>query len=190
MNTINIASLRTTVRQHGRFSTVLLDPPWRFKNATGKSAPEHRRLYQYPTLDAQTIYALPITKVAQDNAHVYLWVPNAFIKEGLTALAAWGFVYKTMLVWHKIRKDGNSDGRCMGFYFRNVTEICLFGVKGKLRTLQPGRKQVNLFAERKREHSRKPDILYTIIEQCSPGPFIELFARHTRPGWVSWGDQV
>ena len=104
---------------------------------------------------------------------------------------AWGFSYKANVVWHKIRKDGGSDGRGVGFYFRNVTELILFGVRGRnARTLVPGRRQVNLLATRKREHSRKPDEQYELIEACSPGPYLELFARGARQGWVTWGDHA
>jgi N6-adenosine-specific RNA methylase IME4 len=78
----------------------------------------------------------------------------------------------------------------VGFYFRNVTELLLFGVKGRLRTLPPGRRQVNLIATRKREHSRKPDEVYKVIEACSPGPYLELFARKPVPGWTQWGDEI
>ncbi|HEX5572142.1 MAG TPA: MT-A70 family methyltransferase, partial [Ktedonobacterales bacterium] len=120
----------------------------------------------------------------------YLWVPNALVMEGLEVMKRWGFTYKTNLVWYKTRKDGGPDGRGVGFYFRNVTELVLFGVRGNLRTLAPGRRQVNLLATQKREHSRKPDELYDIIEQCSPGPYLEMFARHAREGWVSWGNEV
>lgn len=174
-----------------RFATVLADPPWRFSNSTGKVAPEHGRLFRYPTMTLDDICALPVPMVADTGAHLYLWVPNALLAEGLKVMEAWGFTYKTNIVWHKIRKDGGSDGRGVGFYFRNVTELVLFGVRGKnMRTLQPGRRQVNLLATRKREHSRKPDELYDIIEACSPGPFIELFARGARRGWASWGNQA
>jgi N6-adenosine-specific RNA methylase IME4 len=115
-------------------------------------------------------------------------VPNALLPDGLAAMQAWGFTYKTNIVWHKIRKDGGSDGRGVGFYFRNVTELILFGVRGKkARTLDPGRRQVNYLSTQKREHSRKPDELYPIIEACSPGPYAELFARGSRMGWNSWG---
>jgi N6-adenosine-specific RNA methylase IME4 len=127
--------------------------------------------------------------VAADTSHLYLWVPNALLPEGLRVMEAWGFKYKSNIIWHKVRKDGGSDGRGVGFYFRNVTEVLLFGVRGKnARTLAPGRSQVNLVATRKREHSRKPDEIFPIIEACSPGPFLELFARGTRPGWALWGD--
>jgi N6-adenosine-specific RNA methylase IME4 len=174
-----------------RFGTILADPPWQFQNRTGKVAPEHRRLSRYGTLTLEEIKALPVSGVAAPVSHVYLWVPNAMLPEGLAVLAAWGFTYKSNIVWHKIRKDGGPDGRGVGFYFRNVTELILFGTKGKnARTLAPGRRQVNYLATRKREHSRKPDEQYEIIEACSPGPFIELFARGTRPKWTTWGNQA
>lgn len=177
-------------RDYGQFGTILADPPWRFGNRTGKMAPEHRRLSRYATMDLPAIMDLPINEMALAQSHLYLWVPNALIQEGLDVLNAWGFTYKTNLVWYKIRKDGGPDGRGVGFYFRNVTELILFGVKGNLRTLDAGRRQVNLLATRKREHSRKPDELYDIIEACSPGPYLELFARFQRPGWEQWGDEV
>ena len=174
-----------------RFGAILADPPWQFQNKTGKVAPEHRRLSRYATLTLDEIKALPVAQVAADVAHLYLWVPNALLPEGLAVMQAWGFRYKSNLVWHKVRKDGGSDGRGVGFYFRNVTELLLFGVRGRsARTLAPGRRQVNLLATRKREHSRKPDEQYEIIEACSPGPFLELFARGTRKGWITWGNQA
>jgi N6-adenosine-specific RNA methylase IME4 len=174
-----------------RFSTILADPPWQFQNRTGKMAPEHKRLNRYGTMGLDDIKALPVAEVAADTAHLYLWVPNALLPEGIEVLRAWGFQYKSNLVWHKIRKDGGSDGRGVGFYFRNVTELILFGVRGKnARTLAPGRSQVNLLATQKREHSRKPDELYPLIQACSPGPYLEMFARGSRPGWRTWGNQA
>jgi N6-adenosine-specific RNA methylase IME4 len=174
-----------------RFATILADPPWQFTNKTGKVAPEHKRLSRYGTLKLDEIMALPVGEIAATPAHLYLWCPNALLPDGIAVLKAWGFNYKSNIVWHKVRKDGGSDGRGVGFYFRNVTELILFGVRGKnARTLAPGRRQVNLLATRKREHSRKPDEQYEIIEACSPGPFLELFARGTRKGWVTWGNQA
>lgn len=175
----------------GDFATILADPPWRFQNRTGKMAPEHRRLNRYGTMDLAEIMALPLPEVTAKTAHLYLWVPNALLPDGLAVMKAWGFDYKSNLVWHKVRKDGGSDGRGVGFYFRNVTELVLFGVRGKnARTEAPGRRQVNLLATQKREHSRKPDEFYDIVEACSPGPYLELFARGTRPGWTGWGNQA
>ena len=200
-----------------RFGTVLADPPWRFTNRTGKIAPEHRRLSRYPTLTLADICALPVAAHMAEPSHCYLWVPNALLPEGLQVLAAWGFAYKSNIVWHKIRRDGGSDGRGVGFYFRNVTELLLFGVRGKnARTEAPGRRQVNMIRSggeelggdappnipdgdappniietRKREHSRKPDEQYPLIEGCSWGPYLELFGRGAgRPDWVVWGDQA
>ena len=174
----------------GTFSTIYCDPPWRFQNRTGKMAPEHKRLHRYRTLTLEEIASLPVAKHARDPSHLYLWVPNALLREGLEVMKAWGFTYKTNIVWSKIRKDGGPDGRGVGFYFRNVTELLLFGVKGSMRTLKPGRTQVNLLATRKREHSRKPAEMYDIVEACSPGPYLELFAREPIDKWTCWGDQV
>lgn len=195
-----------------KFATVMADPPWRFQNRTGKIAPEHKRLARYPTMELDEICALPVAEHMQDRAHCYLWVPNALLPEGLQVLRAWGFDYKSHIIWEKIRKDGGPDGRGVGFYFRNVTEMLLFGTRGKdVRTLAPGRSQVNfieaperadeiqdehrepdgdLLKTRKREHSRKPDEQYAIIESCSWGPYLELFGRGRRPGWTVWGNQA
>lgn len=173
------------------FKTILADPPWQFTNRTGKMAPEHKRLSRYGTMTLDEIKALPVAKIAAEPAHLYLWVPNALVPEGIEVLRAWGFQYKSNIVWHKIRKDGGSDGRGVGFYFRNVTELILFGVRGRnARTLAPARTQVNYIATRKREHSRKPDEQYDLIEACSPGPYLELFARGTRPNWSVWGNEA
>lgn len=171
------------------YGTVLADPPWRFANRTGKMAPEHRRLSRYPTMTLHDIKALPVGAFVQPASHLYLWVPNALLPDGLEVMQSWGFTYKTNLVWYKVRRDGGPDRRGVGFYFRNVTELILFGVRGRLRTLAPGRRQENIILSRKQEHSRKPDALYDLIEQCSPGPYLELFARHARPGWTQWGNE-
>ncbi|MCY4137702.1 MAG: MT-A70 family methyltransferase [Rhodobacteraceae bacterium] len=174
-----------------KFRTILADPPWRFTNRTGKMAPEHRRLNRYETMELATIKSLPVARIVEEPAHLYLWVPNALVPDGLEVMNAWGFQYKSNIVWHKIRSDGGSDGRGVGFYFRNVTELVLFGVRGKnARTLDPGRRQVNLIASQKREHSRKPDELFDVIEACSREPFLEMFARDTREGWTAWGNQA
>lgn len=173
-----------------RFRTILADPPWRFQNRTGKMAPEHQRLNRYGTMELNEIMELPVPQIVAPRAHLYLWVPNALILEGLEVMKRWGFTYKTNIIWYKTRKDGGPDGRGVGFYFRNVTEMLLFGIRGKNnRTLGPGRTQTNIIATRKREHSRKPDEQYALIEQCSPGPYLEMFARHYRRGWDQWGNE-
>lgn len=174
-----------------KFQTVLADPPWQFQNRTGKMAPEHKRLNRYPTMRLEDIKSLPVGQVAAENSHLYLWVPNALLPEGLEVMKAWGFQYKTNIIWEKVRKDGAPDGRGVGFYFRNVTEILLFGVRGSnFRTLSPARTQVNLVRSQKREHSRKPDEMIELIEACSPGPYLELFARGERENWTLWGNQA
>lgn len=174
----------------GGWRTVLADPPWRFANRTGKVAPEHRRLDRYATMDLKSIAELPVASIAANNAHLYLWVPNALVPEGLEVMRAWGFRYVSNIVWAKRRKDGGPDGRGVGFYFRNVTELILFGVRGSMRTLPPARSQVNMLETRKREHSRKPDEQYKFIERCSPGPYLEMFARYAQPGWAYWGAEA
>lgn len=194
MSSVENSSIQSDFRQFAngrRFSTILADPPWRFANRTGKMAPEHKRLSRYETMDIEQICSIPVSSVAHSTAHLYLRVPNALLPEGLQVMKCWGFSYKSNIIWHKIRKDGGSDGRGVGFYFRNVTEILLFGVRGKnARTLAPGRRQVNLISEKKREHSRKPDCQYDLIESCSSGPYLELFARGVRKNWTNWGNQA
>lgn len=174
-----------------KYRTILADPPWQFQNRTGKVAPEHKRLNRYSTMTLEDIKKLPVAKIADEKSHLYLWVPNALLPEGLEVMAAWGFKYKTNIIWEKVRKDGYPDGRGVGFYFRNVTEILLFGIRGtNNRTEKAGRSQVNIIRSIKREHSRKPDETYTLIESCSKGPYIELFARGNRPKWTMWGNQA
>jgi N6-adenosine-specific RNA methylase IME4 len=173
-----------------RFGTVLADPPWQFANRTGKMAPEHKRLHRYKTMTLPHICSLPVRDVVKEQSHLYLWVPNALLAEGLEVMKAWGFTYKTNIVWYKVRKDGGPDGRGVGFYFRNVTELLLFGTRGRLRTLQPGRTAVNMLISRKQEHSVKPACAYDLVEKCSSGPYLELFARQAREGWVQWGDEA
>ncbi len=182
-------SLRA-LANHQQFGTILADPPWRFTNRTGKMAPEHRRLLRYETMTNEEIMELPISELAHPKSHLYLWVPNALVLEGLEVMRRWGFTYKTNIVWYKVRKDGGPDGRGVGFYFRNVTELILFGTRGNFRTLAPGRRQTNIIVSQKRRHSHKPDEQYEIIESCSPGPFLELFARHPQPGWHVWGNEI
>ena len=174
-----------------RYSTIYADPPWRFQNRTGKVAPEHKRLTRYETMTIGEIKDLPVESISADKCHLYLWVPNALLPDGLAVLEAWGFKYKGNIVWEKVRKDGEPDGRGVGFYFRNVTELLLFGIRGSNnRTLAPARSQVNLIRAQKREHSRKPDEIISVIEKCSSGPYLELFARGNREGWDMWGNQA
>ncbi len=175
----------------GRFGTILADPPWQFTNRTRKVAPEHRRLHRYGTMTNQEIFELPVAQIAADRSHLYLWVPNALLREGLETMERWGFTYKTHIVWYKVRKDGGPDRRGVGFYSRNVTEVLLFGVRGEnVRTREAGRRLPNVIVSQKGSHSMKPDEQFSIIEDCSWGPFIELFARRERAGWFQWGNEL
>ena len=187
-----IESLRSFTGDQ-KYNTIYADPPWRFQNRTGKVAPEHKRLKRYETMTVEEIKQLPVAEIADEKAHLYLWVPNALLPDGLAVMEAWGFEYKSNIIWEKVRKDGYPDGRGVGFYFRNVTEILLFGIKKSSspnRTLDPARSQVNLIRAQKREHSRKPDEFIPVIEACSQGARIELFARGDRAGWDMWGNQA
>ena len=176
-----------------RFRTVLADPPWRFPNRSGETAPNASRRWRKDTLSFDEIKSLPVSQIVEPDAsaHLYLWTPNHMLPRGLEVMAAWGFEYKTNLIWHKVTKDGKSDGRELGFYFRNATETVLFGVRGKKpRTREAGRRQVNLIPARKRKDTGRPEEIYPIIEACSHWPYAELFARDERLGWFAWGDEI
>lgn len=182
--------LRFSANARTKFGTILADPPWRFENRTGKMAPEHRRLHRYGTMTNEEILELPVAPLAADRAHLYLWVPNALMPLGLEVMERWGFRYVSNIVWYKTRRDGGPDRRGVGFYFRNVTEMILFGVRGRnARTLDHGRRQPNVIVARKSGHSVKPEEQFGIIERCSWGPFCELFARRPRDGWHQWGNE-
>ena len=107
-----------------RFATVLADPPWQFTNKTGKVAPEHRRLSRYGTMKLDEIAALPIEQIAAPTAHLYLWCPNALLPEGIAVLQAWGFRYKSNIVWHKVRKDGRAGWSRRRFLFSERYRTC------------------------------------------------------------------
>ncbi|ACL06206.1 MT-A70 family protein [Desulfatibacillum aliphaticivorans] len=179
-----------------KYQTILADPPWRFNNSTGKVSPEHKRLHRYQTMAIDEIASMAVASICDDNAHLYLWVPNALLAEGLQVMAAWGFTYKTNIVWVKITQGGEVSRGGVGFYFRNATELLLFGVRGSLVTLDSARTQPNVIWAARGRHSEKPQESYRIIEACSPGPRLELFARPDtpmfpkRPGWHVWGNEV
>lgn len=186
ITSVNLQAGKNTIQ----FTQILLGS---FKIAPEKLPQKTKKLMRYETMTLNDIKALPVADIAGEKAHLYLWVPNALLPDGLAVMDAWGFEYKGNIVWEKVRKDGGPDGRGVGFYFRNVTELILFGIKKKSapnRTLQPARSQVNLIRAMKREHSRKPDEIIPIIEACSQAPRIELFARGVREGWDMWGNQA
>lgn len=172
------------------FKTICADPPWRFKNRTGRVAPEYKRLKRYETMSVEEICELPVIQHAEPDSHLYLWIPNALISEGLQVMQAWGFTYKTNLVWVKIDSDSYVDLSGVGSYYRNATELLLMGVRGSLKTLPPARSLSNVICAKRQEHSRKPQEAYNHIEKASPGPYLELFARGKRKNWRVWGDEA
>lgn len=164
-----------------RYQTVVLDPPWDWGDE-GDMDQLGRARPTYSTMPLEEIAALPVSEMAAPNSHLYLWITNRSLPKGFGLLEAWGFRYVTTLTWVKPTFG-------MGNYFRGSTEHVLFGVQGSLSLL---RKDIgtHFFAERTGEHSTKPPEFYALVETCSPGPWLELFARHPRPGWVTWGAEV
>jgi len=161
-----------------RYRTILADPPWGTRNQQGGyGAARH-----YPLMTTAEICALPVSRLAEDDAHLWLWVTNGDIFEtGPAVMGAWGFSYRSCLTWIKPRFG-------LGHYLRNQTEHLLLGVRGRAPVLFKG--QGTWTYAPLQEHSHKPEEQYAIIERCSPGPYLELFARRKRPGWHSWGNEV
>lgn len=172
------------------FTTILADPPWRFKRRTGALSPENPTRFRYPTMPLEEIKALPVGQRASKNAHLYLWIPCSMLPDGLAVMAAWGFKYKTTITWEKTQKNGVVSGAGFGHYFRNSAEFLLFGVKGKLNTVRPSGGICNVVRALTAGHSRKPAAFRNLIETASPGPYLELFARQAAPGWVVFGNQA
>lgn len=165
-----------------KYKTIYADPPW-MERGGGKikrGADRH-----YNLMKTKDIISLPISDIADENCHLYLWVTNNFLKDGLKVMETWGFRYITTITWMK-------DKMGLGQYFRGMTEHCLFGVKGKLpyKIIDGKRQQgrTGFIAERG-EHSEKPQEMRKMIELVSYEPFIELFARQAFPNWDGWGDE-
>lgn len=169
--------LQEMIRECRRFATIYADPPWQYANAASRGAAENH--YETMTIDA--IADLPIAHLAADEAHLHLWTTNAFLFEAERVIKAWGFTYKSCLVWIK-PQIGN------GNYWRVSHEFLLLGVRGNL-TFPDRTQQSWLFADRGR-HSAKPSVFRKLIEKVSPGPRLELFARSQAEGWTTWGDQI
>lgn len=161
-----------------RYRTILADPPWGTRNQQGG----YGAVRHYPLMTTAEICALPVSRLAEDDAHLWLWVTNGDIFEtGPAVMGAWGFSYRSCLTWIKPRFG-------LGHYLRNQTEHLLLGVRGRAPVLFKG--QGTWTYAPLQEHSHKPEEQYAIIERCSPGPYLELFARRKQPGWHSWGNQV
>lgn len=159
------------------FHTILADPPWDVLQRSGRGAHRH-----YSLMTVDDIAALPISGLASANAHLWLWVTNATLFAGQAVMEAWGFTYRSCLTWVKPGLGLGSS------YLRNNTEHLLFGTKGKAPILY--RSQPTWLFAPKQDHSHKPEEQYAVIERCSPGPYLELFARRKRPGWQVWGNEV
>lgn len=181
-----------------RYSTIVADPPWPQKGAGplrgregfGDALCGPSKAMPYQTMSVEQIAALPVADLADKNAHLYLWTTNRFLPEAFTVAKAWGFKYSTMLVWAK-RPMGGGLGGCYGI----ATEFVLFCRRGSLPALQRiGRNHFSWkrpYDERgKPKHSAKPEEFMGMVEQVSPGPYLELFARQKRLGWHSWGNEV
>lgn len=145
----------------------------------------HTLSIQYKTMSIEDIKNMKpfISDISEDDCQLYMWVTSNKLQEGLDVMKEWGFRYITNIVWNK------TSGVGVGYYFRTYHEICLFGSKGK-----PAH-DTHIFIKScisspRRQHSRKPDEMYELIEKRSAGPYIELFARNTREGWDSWGNEV
>jgi N6-adenosine-specific RNA methylase IME4 len=189
-----------------RWRTLVIDPPWEYRQRwlqAGKgNALTHDGLAgifkkggargdaragirgaaaKYGCMSLADIRALPVADWAEDNAHLYLWTTNAFLRDAFDCMKGWGFDYKTLITWRKTQMG-------MGMYWRNSTEHVLFGVRGKLKLLR--RDLRTDFTAQRGPHSQKPDVFYDLVEMASPGPWIEVFARRQRMGWSVAGDQV
>jgi N6-adenosine-specific RNA methylase IME4 len=170
-----------TVIAQERLQTIVLDPPWDW-GAEGDADQFGRARPVYATMSIEEIAALPVADLAADNAHIYLWITNRSLPKGFALLESWGFRYVTALTWCK-----PSIG--MGSYFRGSTEHVLFGVRGSVPLL--GRNQGTHFtAPRPAAHSGKPPEFYELVDRRSPGPWLEMFARRERAGWICHGAEI
>jgi N6-adenosine-specific RNA methylase IME4 len=159
------------------FATILAEPPWDVLQRGGRGAHRH-----YSLMTTEQIAALPVGKLADSDAHLWLWVTNATLFAGQTVMRAWGFTYRSCLTWVKPGLGLGSS------YLRNNTEHLLLGTKGRARIRY--RSQPTWLYAPKQDHSHKPEEQYAVIERCSPGPYLELFARRKRVGWQAWGNEV
>ncbi len=159
-----------------QYRTILADPPWDVHQKGTLGAIQH-----YPLMTLDRIKAMPVSDLAEDNAHLWLWVTNATLRDGYDVMEAWGFVPRSPLTWIKPRLG-------LGQYLRNMTEHLLFGTRGKAPVNFRGQ-PTWMFAVAQ-DHSHKPEEMYPLIERISSGPYLELFARRHQPGWAAWGNQI
>lgn len=181
----------------GNFATIVADPPWPYDNKDGPRATAAHRpnswdtactgsAPRYGSMSIKDLCGMLIPKA--DNAHLYLWTTNSFLVEAHEVAKAWGFKPKTIITWGKVKPDGKTPSMKAGYYFRGATEHVLFCVRGVLRLA--GAASPTLHLSPRLSHSVKPEWFYEMVEQQSPGPRLEMFARKTRLGWYSWGNEV
>lgn len=164
-----------------KYRIIYADPPWQYRNnkTGGSMLPQD---WHYPKMSTTDICALPIGNLADKNCALFLWATVPMIEDAFRVMEAWGFKYKTMLFWRKIMSWG------MGFWYRGQVEILLLGVRGNIKAFRI--QKANFVETKVREHSRKPDEFYELIEMIGLEPKIELFARYKREGWDAWGNEV
>lgn len=171
------------------FTTGMADPPW---PETGGGKVKRGADRHYPVMSVGDICALRVGELFAPNAHLYLWVTNNHLPAGLRVMGAWGFRYVTNIAWGKVKEGRVQQG--LGQYFRGAHELLLFGVRGSLpyRTLDDGKRAQapSLVLAPRSKHSRKPEEFRQLVERVSPGPYLELFARASAPGWAVWGNEV
>ena len=170
-----------------RYRTLVADPPWHYDLRAKDET--HRARVTYGTMSQHELLNMPVGLWAEDNAHLYLWVTNAFMAEGLQIVKAWGFEFKTILTWVKGRIQGGRiiNHLGMGNYYRNSTEHVLFAVRGSLAVLNHD--EVTAFIAERHAHSEKPAAFYDMVERMSPSPYLDVFARTRRLGWDTFGDE-
>ena len=171
-----------------KFDVIYADPPWQYKENWGNGSNEHT----YPTMGIDEIKSLPVEEISKEKSHLYLWVTNPFLGEGIELCKSWGFDYKTLLTWRKTYKDGTPE-MGMGYYFRGCTEHIIFGVRGgKKCNNKTTKNHFDMVNPRWKGglHSQKPKEFRDVIENCSSGSKIELFARERNEGWTVWGNEV
>lgn len=180
-----------------RYRTIVADPPWnqkrgpKFTPGLAKSGRNYTREsaatrpLEYPTMTVGEIAALPVHALAEDNAHLYLWVTNKYIEDGFAICREWGFRFSTLLTWAKAPK-----GIGLGGAFCQTTEHVIFGRRGTLPALQ--RVDSTWWGWKRQDvaHSAKPEAFLDLVEQVSPGPYLEMFARRNRLGWSTWGNEA
>lgn len=173
----------------GRYGCVLADPPWSFRTWSGRTGTPHRTAHDhYACQTIESIGLLPLPEVCAPDCAMFMWTVDSHIDQGIQLAKGWGFDFKTVaFVWCKTTAKG-TPRIGMGYWTRKGAEICLMFTRGTPKRVDKGVRQV-IIAPR-REHSRKPDEQYERIERLVAGPYLELFARATRPGWCSWGNEV